>query len=284
MSRCPLCHERLEVSFKAHGYPICRCAACGHLTAAIEIDRAAHVESTYSDQYFSGGGAGYTDYLAEGELLRERGRGYAKLLQPHIPRPGWMLDVGAAAGFLLKGYQDEGWQGFGVEPNAQMAEVARSSNGVQVACSAFEDYQAPRSFDLVSMIQVIAHFLDPAAAMAQAASLLAPCGFVLIESWDRESYAAKLFGHNWHEYSPPSVVQWFSKDGLNSLAGEHGLKLVATGRPQRSIQAGHAASLLRYKLNGSLAGKVAGPLLGLVPQGLKLPYPGDDLFWALYRA
>ena len=134
------------------------------------------------------------------------------------------------------------------------------------------------------MIQVIAHFLDPPAAMAQAASLLAPGGFVLIETWDRESYATKLFDQSWHEYSPPSVVQWFSKDGLNSLAGKTGLKLVATGRPQRSIHAGHAASLLRFKLNGSLAGKVAGPLLGLVPSGLKLPYLGDDLFWALYRA
>ena len=263
---------------------ISSCVGCGHQTALIEADRRTHVKATYGDDYLSGGAAGYEDYLAEGELLRWRGRGYAKLLRQYTRKPGWMLDVGAAAGFLLKGYQDEGWQGYGVEPNARMAEFARTSNGVQVECVAFEDYRAPRAFDLVSMIQVIAHFVDPAAAIRQAASLLEPGGLLLVETWDRRSIAARVFGHNWHEYSPPSVVQWFSKAGLQTLAANHGLSLVATGRPQRSIQAGHAASLLRYKLAGSVTGKVAGPALALIPAKLAVPYPCDDLFWALYRA
>jgi SAM-dependent methyltransferase len=283
MSSCPLCPGTLRPCFQVHGYPVWACASCRHQTARIEANSAEHVKQTYGDHYFSGGAAGYSDYLEQGQLIRDRGRTYARLLRQYAPRPGWMLDVGAAAGFILKGFQDEGWQGAGVEPNARMAAVARTATGVEVDCASFEEYRAPRSFDLLSMIQVISHFIDPAASLRRAAALLRPGGLLLVETWDRQSLVARLFGKSWHEYSPPSVLHWFSKDGLSQAAGKQGLRLVTTGRPARSIRAGHAASLLRYKLGDSFAGKFGKPLLGLIPARFTLPYPGDDLFWALYR-
>ncbi len=283
MSTCPLCQATMSPSFRIHGYAICTCASCQHQTAPIQATRSEHVGQVYGDQYFAGGAAGYSDYLTEGRLIRDRGRAYAQIVRRHGVPPGWMLDVGSAAGFILKGFEDEGWQGVGIEPNARMAGVARASTGVRVECAMFEEYQAPRSFDLVSMIQVIAHFVEPAAAVQRAAALLVPGGHLLIETWDRRSLAARLFGKFWHEYSPPSVLHWFTKAGLTKLAERQGLQQVACGQPKRFIQAGHAAGLLRYKLGDSLTGKVAGSILELIPEGLTLPYPGDDLFWALYR-
>ena len=282
MESCPLCSGALKLAFEVHGYPISACADCGHQTVIITASRGDHVAATYGDGYFTGGAAGYENYLGESELLRQRGRDYGKLVKQHA-KAGYMLDVGAAAGFILKGFIDEGWQGVGVEPNAHMAEYARTTSKVQVECANFEDFHAARNFDMISIIQVIAHFMDPAAAMRHAATLLAPGGLLLVETWDRQSRTARLFGKSWHEYSPPSVLQWFSKSGLTALAGQQGFDLVAMGRPRRSIQVGHAASLLRYKLAGSTAGKLAAPLLGLVPKGLTVPYPGDDLFWSLFR-
>ena len=85
---------------------------------------ADHVRNVYGDHYFTGGGAGYPDYLADGELLRERGRGYARLIAG-ATTPGRVLDIGAAAGFVLQGLCDEGWRGAGIEPNAAFWEKAR---------------------------------------------------------------------------------------------------------------------------------------------------------------
>ena len=66
----------------------------------------------YRDDYFNGGGAGYSDYASEAEMLRGRGRDYGFKLARHA-RPGRMLDVGAAAGFILQGFVDQGWSGIG---------------------------------------------------------------------------------------------------------------------------------------------------------------------------
>ena len=98
----------------------------------------------------------------------------------------------------------------------------------------------------------------------------------MIETWNRESFSARIFGQNWHEYSPPSVLQWFSLDGLTHFLGEIGFEKIAHGRPPKKISGAHAKSLLKYRLGNNF-------LLKLIPDGLNFPYPSEDLFWAIYR-
>ncbi len=43
------------------------------------------------------------------------------------------------------------------------------------------------TYDVVAMIQVIAHFVDPRAAVAKALAMLAPGGYLLVESWNSAS-------------------------------------------------------------------------------------------------
>jgi hypothetical protein len=113
-------------------------------------------------------------------------------------------------------------------------------------------------------------------------TLLRPGGYLLIESWDSESWTARLFGRHWHEYSPPSVLHYFSRSSLLRLAQLHGFRLLASGRPAKKISAGHAKSLLEHKLRGP-AFRLLRPLLGIIPEGLVLPYPSEDLRWMLFQ-
>jgi hypothetical protein len=94
---------------------------------------------------------------------------------------------------------------------------------------------------------------------------------------------ARIFGRNWHEYSPPSVLNWFSKAGLSRLCEQFGFKLVASGRPAKWINSSHARSLIRYKLAASTWGRRFAPLTRLIPGGINFPYWYDDLFWALFQ-
>ena len=104
---CPLCQQTSAVIFTAHGYGIRDCASCGHRFAGLATS-PNHTQQIYDDQYFQGGGAGYPNYLGEARILRDHGRWYAKRLAKHL-KSGTMLDVGAAAGFVLQGFVDCGW-------------------------------------------------------------------------------------------------------------------------------------------------------------------------------
>ncbi len=65
---CPLCQKDSIRAFETHGFQVRDCVACRHRFTEISADET-HVAEIYADSYFTGGGAGYSDYLAEGEML-----------------------------------------------------------------------------------------------------------------------------------------------------------------------------------------------------------------------
>jgi|GEM_PF-3512162 len=163
---CALCGETSRKLFQKYNVWIRECPRCTH-RFAVPNEQSGHVAAQYDDDYFFGGGAGYDDYLSEAKLLTAHGRRYARILS-RLAQPGRLLDVGAAAGFILQGLADAGWDGHGIEPNATMARHAREQLNLDVACGTLEDMPTDSPFDVVSMIQVVAHFLDPHQATRQA--------------------------------------------------------------------------------------------------------------------
>lgn len=275
LMNCPLCQSASKTAFEIKGFTLLDCSKCRHRFAEISADEN-HVAKIYDDSYFNGGGAGYSDYLMEAEMLRRRGQMYAQKVKKFSSKQGKVLDVGAAAGFILQGFIDEGWKGSGLEPNAEIAQTGRERFGLNIAQGSLESFQTDDKFDLISMIQVAAHFYEPRTAFENVSRLLNDDGFLLIETWNRESISARIFGKNWHEYSPPSVLQWFSLKGLSEFLSQFGFEKIAHGRPSKKISGAHAKSLLKYRLGDNF-------LLKLIPEKLNFPYPSEDLFWALYQ-
>ena len=279
--QCPICQSSSQQSFKKYNYWIRECKECKHRFCEWEPP-ADHAEKVYSDSYFFEGGDGYPDYLGEKDLLVEHGARYGRILQKHT-QPGRVLDVGAAAGFILKGLQSTGWTGMGIEPNARMAEHARAQENVKVQVGTLEQFETNEPFDLVTMVQVVAHFHDLQKAFHQAALAIKPGGYCLIESWNKDSRMARAFGENWHEYSPPSVLHWFGPDCLNRLLAKHGFTPVAKGQPEKWLNMAHIVSLLSYKLPQSALKNRISTSFGSHSSKVAIPYPTFDLFWTLYR-
>lgn len=278
---CPICRCKSSLWTEIRGYPLFDCNECTH-RFTVPTEPISHIDSVYDDAYFFGGGAGYSDYLKEESILRERGRSYATLATKKIGRPGTVIDIGAAAGFLLSGWIEAKWNGIGVEPNASMTEHAKT-RGIDVRCGAFEnaDLNGVSNVDCVSMIQVISHFIDPTAAITRAYQLLRPGGYLLVETWDRKSIIARVMNSKWHEYSPPSVLHWYTRTSLSRLVSNAGFDAgsIEFGRVFRWIGVEHARSLLDHMATKSRAAAIAKSSLAVVPSRLALPYPGDDLFW-----
>ncbi len=143
-------------------------------------------------------------------------------------KPGRILDVGAACGFTLKAFTDQGWSGIGLEPNGEMARIAKERLGVDVHQGFIGElldrskirsrYDAPGG----------GPFLRSADGLQTAYDLLNVNGLLLIESWNSRSLSARILGRHWHEYSPPSVLQWFSLQGMSAFLEGLGFEKVAS--------------------------------------------------------
>ncbi len=279
--KCPVCKNGGVPYLEVAGHVYLRCPECTHQYLQLETDER-HTQEVYGDTYFFGGGAGYTDYLSEGELILERGRGYARRASRLI-QPGSLLDVGASAGFVMKAFQEHGWRVDGVEPNARMADHAEAATGGKVWRLPLEMVEEEGEYDLVTAIQVLGHFQDPRKAFEKLSLLVRSEGVLLVETWDCQSLTARLLKGGWHEYSPPSVLNCFSRQSLDHLAAQFGFQRVAGGLTFKKINAARAKSLIRSKRQDSWVNRAVSLGAELLPDSLNLFYPADDLFWAAYR-
>jgi len=264
-----------------HGYPVYECTACHDRFTEI-ANPEQHLNEVYSDDYFFEGKAGYPNYLKEKDLLTRSGKRYANIVSRYI-EPGSMLDIGCAAGFIMKGFEESGWKCSGVEPNYTMGEYGRNTLHLDITTGSLEEYTPVKTYDLITMIQVIGHFYDLDKALHNINRLLRPGGHVLIESWNMKSLYAKAMGKHWHEYSPPSVVHWFSDQTLAHRMNRFDLKLVASGYPDKRISLKHALSLLnettpRFPLKQPVF-NLSSRILG----DMTLRYPLRDLKWYFFR-
>jgi 2-polyprenyl-3-methyl-5-hydroxy-6-metoxy-1,4-benzoquinol methylase len=275
------CSEPKYVVFEKKGFQITECKQCGHRFLPIE-DFKNHLSDNYSDDYFFGGGDGYPNYLDQKDILAGYGKRYAGIVAKYR-RPGKMLDVGSAAGFILKGFQQSGWECNGVEPNDRVAEYGRKELGLNIVTGGLETFQTTEKFDLVTMIQVIGHFYDIDTAMKNITELTKKDGLILIESWNRNSIIAKILGKGWHEYSPPSVVHWFSDKTLIQLLNSYGFGLIAKGYPAKKINIHHALSFYQTKLSDSSIQKKLLRIIDKMMGKINVIYPPVDVKWYLFQ-
>ena len=236
------CTENRKSLFTKKGYQIKECTTCGHRFTDIK-DLDNHLEESFSDDYFFEGKEGYPNYLEEKEMLMRSGARYAKVMSKYL-KPGKVLDVGCAAGFILKSFENAGWDCCGIEPNDTMAAYGRNELKLDIRTGGMETFNPDQKFDLINLIEVIGSLYDLDSAMENVSKLCKQGGYVLVESWDMECWAAKFFGANWHEYCPPSVVHWYSDKTLTQLFNYHGFQYVAQGRPSKKINLKHGLAII----------------------------------------
>ncbi len=280
--KCPVCKKyNTTEKFEINSYKILDCAACGHRFTGLKLNKE-DIKEIYSDNYFFEGKDGYPDYTLEKDMLTGRGEKYAEIASRFMD-PGTLLDVGAAAGFLMKGFENTGWKVVGVEPNSSMAGYGKENLGLDITVGTIEETKLDFTVDLVLLIQVVAHLYDLDGSMDSINRILKKRGYLLVETWDKDSYMARLLGRRWHEYSPPSTLNYFSRETIDLLMGRHGFEKISSGRPGKKLHSRHAKSLLRHKLESSKSFKWLAGFEKILPENKYIPYPSEDLFWVLYR-
>lgn len=248
MACCPLCARDGPVPlYGVSGWTYLACRSCG--VAWLDgVAGGPEAPALYDEAYFSGSAnGGYPDYLGDEDLHRLNARDRLRWIAAAGARPGSLLDVGCAAGFLLDEARRGGWKVAGVDLSPFARDVARRRFGLTVMERLADLYKADGQFDVVSFFQSLEHMPDPAAALGHAARLLRPGGLLAIETWDRGSAVARACGRYWQQVTPPSVVFLFDRPSLDRLLCRCGLRTIEIRTVAKRVRIRHAMSLLAGK-------------------------------------
>lgn len=108
-------------------------------------------------------------------------RGHLAGLERILGAPGALLDVGAGTGILMHLARERGWQPDGVDICPLTAEKAAHEFDVRIAVGPFESHGFDgRTFDAVTMLDVLEHVVDPVATLRRVHALLRPGGAIAI--------------------------------------------------------------------------------------------------------
>ncbi len=137
-----------------------------------------------------------------------------------------ILDFGAGIGTFVRAARERGWDATGVERSRAAVDRAREELGVALLPSLAD---APGTYDVITMWDVIEHVRDPEGVARSLHALLRPGGWIVVEtgnweSWQRvasgDAWALYLFDHQYY-FSPASL------ETVLTRAGFHGFTLLS---------------------------------------------------------
>ena len=197
-------------------------------------------------------------YLEE-EAARERtfARSLRQLHRLTAP-PGRLLDVGCYTGVFMKLAAREGWDVTGVELSAWAAAFARRSGGGPVLSRPLEESGLEdRSFDVISLWDVIEHLNRPAFMLKNVHRLLKSGGIVAISTHRMDSPAARLLGRRYPFLMDMHLVH-FSRPTLKRMLQECGFEVLAWRRHVRVLRLGYFLDKLEKGARSALLKKILG--------------------------
>ncbi len=143
-------------------------------------------------------------------------------LQP----PGSILDVGCGLGLFLSQFQLRGWQTLGTEISPHMVKYARRTYGLEVLTGDLLTLPIRRTFDVITLNNVLEHLYEPRLTLAKVHRLLKPHGLLAIVVPNIASLSHTVFGRRWYHLQPGRHVYHFSPASLAKLLSLTGFKIL----------------------------------------------------------
>jgi SAM-dependent methyltransferase len=148
---CPYCGADGFNAFAFYTRVFYRCNACDLIYRHRPDKDQAAILSYFRHQYF--------DEHAGDQITRQQAGFYREILH-RIERkikPGSLLDVGCGCGYFLKEASDRQWAVFGIDPSQKSIDTAQRLIENRVLCGTVDDLPPDRSYDAISLINVLDH-------------------------------------------------------------------------------------------------------------------------------
>lgn len=208
-----------------------RCKNCGlqYLNPRLRSDVVIEGYSSGSDEAFI-------------SQVEGRERTFAKslrLIERYKPSRGRLLDVGSAGGSFMSVAKVAGWQVEGCEPNRWMCEWANNHYGLTIVPGTVFDMRlSSKSFDVVSLWDVLEHTPDPKATLRECARVLKSGGLLVVNYPDIQSAIARLMGRRW-VFLLSVHLYYFTVPTLTKMLNELDFKILRIQRHWQTLELGY---------------------------------------------
>lgn len=199
--------------FSAREFHYGHCTEC---ELGLVLDPRVDYENLYNEDYYRGLGADPLVIYSGVDIGRDlEFEGLLKTVERVVERrEGRWLDWGGGLGSFAKFLRNNGWDAWAFDEGFAGQELAKS--GVLL------DRNCPGKFDVISLVEVLEHLVDPLPTLLEISGLLAPGG-VLIVTTGNFAKAPPL--HRWKYSSVPEVhVTFWSPRAWDFALNLAGLK------------------------------------------------------------
>ena len=185
-----------------------------------------------------------------------------RLIEKYVKTKGRLLDVGTAGGSFLAVAKRHGWQAEGIEPNKWLCKWGKKYYGINIRNGTLEKNPfGKKSFDLVTLWDVLEHVSDPSDTLNIINSLLKKNGKLVVNYPDIDSGIAKLMGRKW-VFILTVHLYYFTQKTIKKLLEKCGFKVVVIKKHWQTLSLGYLADRLEpySKISHKIATKTVNKL------------------------
>jgi 2-polyprenyl-3-methyl-5-hydroxy-6-metoxy-1,4-benzoquinol methylase len=229
---CVLCgSDRFQTIYLDNPSSIVECKDC-QLVFFNPQPSPAYLQGYYSSQigYMSSIEENLRSFEAEPKSWQDTANWIFYKIYQHKPEEKGerLLDVGSAYGFFLMFAKKRGLDVLGLEISTETSKYARQ-HGIEVQNVSLADAKLDdRSFDIVTMNNVLEHTLNPVTELEKAFSVLKPSGIIYIGVPNWDSLVSRVDGFHWKMKSWPNHLYYFTPETLERMLTKVGFTVKET--------------------------------------------------------
>lgn len=225
-NNCPLYKEcnweyKFNSLYNYYDLPIYKCKTCG-LESIYPKDKY-DLKTMYEASYYQGNAA----YSYIDERKNEKYESYvwdARIKNiMKFKNEGRFLDIGSSFGGFLSRARAFGFESFGVEISTYSARYANDRGIPTFKGSILEAKFPEKSFDIITLIEVIEHLDKPDLIFEKLSTILNDDGLLVIQTANFDGAQAKNEGPKYHYYLPGHLY-YYSLSNLKLILTKFGFK------------------------------------------------------------
>jgi len=223
---CPTCnYDKTKQVLRKDHFDIVSCKNC-NLIYTNPIFNEAHYKETYQSKDYQEIVKGLGEE-SHNYRVNRFGKERVDILSKFLPENKKIkyLDIGCSTGFVVEAAKNIGWEAIGIDLNPSAINFGRD-RGLDLRNNSLDEISFnKKSFDIISLFDVLEHLPDPTDIINQALGYLKKGGilFIYVPNWDSASRI--LLGEDAHFIWPTHHLNYYTPNTICDFLDRFGLEV-----------------------------------------------------------